>query len=105
MLEQRNPEPGRAHDPYDLHSYRTPIVMGTGSVSVPGEMPYYASGQYKGLLAGLRGAAEYELLTGYPGSAILGMDAQSAAHFLVIALIAIGNIGFFRPGKEGEFRR
>lgn len=76
-----------------------PIVMGTGSVSVPGEMPYYASGQYKGLLAGLRGAAEYELLTDYPGSAILGMDAQSAAHFLVIALIAIGNIGFFLTRK------
>lgn len=76
-----------------------PVVMGTASISVPGEMPYYASGQYKGLLAGLRGAAEYELLADYPGSAILGMDAQSAAHFLVIALIAIGNIGFFLSRK------
>ncbi len=81
-----------------------PLVMGTASLTVPGEMPYYASGQYKGLICGLRGAAEYELLTGYPGSAILGMDAQSAAHFLVIILIALGNLGDFLSKKEGENR-
>ena len=72
--------------------------MGTGSVVCQAKCRT-TSGQYKGLLAGLRGAAEYELLTDYPGSAILGMDAQSAAHFLVIALIAIGNIGFFLTRK------
>ncbi len=76
-----------------------PIVMGTASISVPGEMPYYASGQYKGLICGLRGAAEYELLASHPGSAILGMDAQSAAHVLVIVLIAIGNLGHFLSKK------
>ena len=73
----------------------TPLAVGVGSVAVPNEMPFFSSGHYKGLLAGLRGAAEYELLTNNPGNAIMGMDAQSAAHILVIALIALGNLGYF----------
>lgn len=82
----------------------TPLAVGTGSVAVPNEMPYFSSGQYRGLLCGLRGAAEYELLTKNPGSAIMGMDSQSAAHILVILLIVVGNLGYFlgkKPGARG----
>jgi len=78
----------------------TPLVVGVGSVAVPNEMPFFSSGHYQGLLGGLRGAAEYEFLTNNPGSAILGMDAQSAAHILVILLIALGNIGYFMTKKK-----
>jgi len=70
------------------------MVAGITSVDVATQMPYYASRQYKGLLAGLRGAAEYEFLVSMPGPAIAGMDAQSAAHMLIIVLIALGNLGF-----------
>lgn len=72
-----------------------PLVVGVVAVGVPTEMPFFASGQYGGLLCGLRGAAEYEFMTGNPGPALTGMDAQSAAHVLVIALIALGNLEFF----------
>ena len=71
------------------------MVIAIGSVDVAVQMPYYASGQYLGLLGGLRGAAEYEFLTNRAGPAIAGMDAQSAAHVLIIVLIILSNIGFF----------
>ncbi len=71
-----------------------PVTGGMTSVSVPEEMPYVRSGQYKGLLMGLKGAAEYELLLGAPGKGVTGMDAQSLAHLLVIAVIIVGNVGY-----------
>lgn len=71
-----------------------PMAVGTTAIQSPTEMPYYSSGQYKGMLGGLRGAAEYEFLVGAPGPAMMGMDAQSAAHLLVILLIALSNIGY-----------
>lgn len=60
--------------------------VGLTSVDAPVMMPYFVSEQFKGLLSGLRGAAEYELLIGPPGLAIMGMDAQSVSHILVILL-------------------
>ena len=72
-----------------------PITGGTVSVMVPGYMPYVQSGQFKGILMGLRGAAEYEMLVGVPDKAVAGMDAQSASHLLVIVLIILGNVGYW----------
>ncbi len=79
-----------------------PMIIGTVSVSVPQEMPFFSGGQYHGLLSGLRGAAEYEFLTGNPGPALTGMDAQSAAHFLVILLIALGNLEYFVSRRKSK---
>lgn len=70
-----------------------PMTGGVTSVAVNEEMPYVRSGQYKGLLMGLRGAAEYELLIGKPGKAASGMDAQSFAHLLVVVFVILGNAG------------
>jgi hypothetical protein len=84
-----------------------PMVVGLTSVDAAAMMPYFASGQFKGLLSGLRGAAEYELLIGLPGPAVMGMDAQSASHILVILLIIFGNLGYLmtrkaqKPGAAG----
>lgn len=70
-------------------------VLGTVTVSVPTAMPYYNSGQLKGLLGGLKAGAEYEALLQKPGRAAAMMDAQSMAHLLIIGFIALGNIGYF----------
>lgn len=78
------------------------MVAGSVTVSVPGAMPFIQSGQVLGLLAGLRGAAEYEVLSGNPGSAASGMDAQSLGHLVIIAFIVIGNLAYFvtKGGKK-----
>jgi hypothetical protein len=77
-----------------------PYAVGTTALQTTSEMVFYSSGHYQGILAGLRGAAEYEFLLGHPGAAITGMDSQSAAHILVIVLIALGNLGYFLGEKK-----
>lgn len=74
--------------------YGVPVTGGVTAVCIPTMMPYVMSGQCRGLLGGMRGAAEYEILIGAPGSAVGGMDAQSLSHLLIIVAIALGNIGF-----------
>ena len=73
--------------------YNIPVTGGVTAVCIPTMMPYVMSGQCRGLLGGMRGAAEYELMVGAPGPAIGGMDAQSLSHLLIIVAIAVGNVG------------
>lgn len=76
-------------------SYAAGIV----TVSVPNVMPYLGSGQISGLLQGLRGAAEYEVLLREPGDGAAMMDAQSMAHMVIILFIVIGNAAYFLGRK------
>lgn len=79
-----------------------PVAIGTTAVQAPLLYPYYPS-QIVGLLGGLKGAAEYEaaLSSRYPR--FLAMDQratrlmapQAMAHFLIMALILLGNLAFF----------
>jgi hypothetical protein len=75
--------------------YGARIIAGLSAVMVTTFTPYRDSGQLAGLIGGLKGAAEYEQLLGYRGAGRRGMDAQSMAHLAIIALVLIGNIGFF----------
>lgn len=77
-----------------------PMAVGVTAVSGPGEMPYVRSGQYKGMLNGMRGAAEYELMNKVPGPAVKGMDAQSLGHFLILILVILGNVGYLMTRKN-----
>ncbi len=71
-----------------------PLIESAISVSIPECMPLVQAGQIKGLLAGMKGAAEYEVLVKKPGSATAGMDAQSFSHALIIVFMVLGNIGY-----------
>jgi hypothetical protein len=72
--------------------YRVRIGSGTTAVGAPNFYPYVQSGQLTGLLGGLKGAAEYETLVGFPADATKGMDAQSIVHALVVVFILLGNV-------------
>ena len=72
--------------------YHLPMVAGVTAVSAPEYYPYLQSGQLRGLLGGMAGAAEYELARGEKGTATKGMDAQSLAHLFVALCIVLGNI-------------
>jgi len=82
-------EPIRQFGPYGVTT-----VVATYAVVAPEVYPYYASGQVKGILVGVRGAAEYEQLVKRPYLATASMDAISMSHVLVLVLILIGNIGY-----------
>ncbi|MGM9999021.1 MAG: hypothetical protein ACI38Q_06470 [Candidatus Bruticola sp.] len=76
--------------------YNRPLLAGTTAVTTPEAYPFLNSGQVIGLLGGLRGASEYEVLTGMRGGqASRGIDAQSMAHFFVAFLIILANVIYF----------
>ncbi|MGQ9707035.1 MAG: hypothetical protein ACUVWP_08595 [bacterium] len=89
---------------YGYQRYHVKIASGVTAVMAADFYPYLQTGQMIGLIGGLKGAAEYEKLTGLPGKAFGGMDAQSIIHMLVIVFIILGNIAYFivsRGVKKG----
>ena len=85
--------------------YHVPMVAGVTAVSAPEYYPYLQTGQLRGLLGGMAGAAEYEALAKQRGLATKGMDAQSLAHVFIALLILLGNLMHLPAGagkKRGE---
>jgi hypothetical protein len=80
--------------------YNQDIIVGCTGVNAPNLYQYLQAGQIKGIIGGLQGAAEYETLLEQPGSATLGMPAQSWGHGLIILLLIIGNVGFLLTRKS-----
>lgn len=76
------------------------VVSGASGVTVPYLLPYTASGQLSGMLGGLRGAAEYEMLSGKKSTAVSGMDAQSLSHGVILAFVIAGNFGYVKSQKK-----
>jgi len=75
--------------------YKTPFVLALNAVMTPSSLPFLQAKQITGLLGGLRAAAEYELCLKQPGAGAALMDAQSAAHVVMIVFIILGNIAYF----------
>ncbi len=77
---------------------------GVAAVMAPKLYSYVESGQLTGLLGGMRGAAEYEILVGKPAMAVRGMDSQSLVHLYIVFLIILGNVAFFaaKRAKKGK---
>jgi hypothetical protein len=75
--------------------YKFEMGGGCTGVIAPGLYPLLRSGQINGLIGGLRGAAEYEVLINQKGRAVAGMDAQSATHFAIILLVVLCNTFYF----------
>lgn len=73
------------------------VVQG---IHVPTLAMYLSAGQVQGYIASIRGAAEYELLIGRPGEAIVSTDALSMSHLMVIAVIVAGNLTYFLIEKK-----
>lgn len=82
--------------------YGTPMVQGCTAVVSPEQYPYLQSGQLKGLLSGIRGAAELETLIDFEGEGRTFMTSQSLAHLLIMALIIVGNIGLYAASRRGR---
>ncbi|HNW44680.1 MAG TPA: hypothetical protein PKI19_09265 [Elusimicrobiales bacterium] len=72
--------------------YSVPVAGGVTAISQPGYGPYLQTNQLKGLIGGMKGAAEYESLIKQPGKGTSGIDALNLAHLLVLALILISNL-------------
>lgn len=80
------------------------LYVGDVAVQVAGTSNLLRSGQVKGIIPGLAGAAQYELLSGKPGLSVKLMDAQSMGHLWVILLVILGNIGYRLKMKDAKKR-
>jgi hypothetical protein len=80
--------------------YHLKLGAGNTAVQAPQVYPYYNAGQVKGLLGGMRGAAEFESITEYQAKGTRFMFSQTVAHAVVMFFIVIGNIAFFIIGRK-----
>ena len=88
--------------------------MGTDAI------PYVESGQLKGIIAGMPGAAEYEKMVYdfldknknsnkfisdnkpiIPGKVLQYLSAQSVAHLIMVLFIILGNMSYYYSRKIG----
>ena len=104
---------------YACDPKKIPLSSGCTSIMVTDAIPYVESGQLKGILAGMPGAAEYEkmvydllqqqlnknsnlnkdaVLT--KGKALARMSAQSVSHLLMVIFIILGNVSYYFSRKN-----
>jgi hypothetical protein len=91
---------------YGGDKYKVPMAVGCTAVTGPDMYVRLDAGQIDGLIAGMRGAADYETLIQRPDLGAKGMFAQSVIHVMIIVFVAAGNLLFFlrdraRTGGEG----
>jgi len=106
---------------YACDPKNVPLSSGCTSIMVTDAIPYVESGQLKGILAGMPGAAEYEkMVYDYltdevknnnkyinknvnitKGRAFARMSAQSVAHLLMVVFIVLGNLSYYYERKRG----
>jgi hypothetical protein len=87
------------------------LGCGVTAVSAADYYPYLNSGQFIGMLGGMKGAAEYEeMLAGrmtdnhmdwhLRAKGTEAMSSQTAAHLAIMAFIVIGNIAYFATRRR-----
>jgi hypothetical protein len=78
------------------------VVLGAGNTAVQAPQVYpYLGKQLKGILGGMKGGAEFEILTGLKGRAVKYMVGQTFAHTIIVFFIIVANLAYFATrGKE-----
>lgn len=90
---------------YGGDKYGFPLAGGCTGVMAAGLYPFLQTGQIKGLLGGIKGAAEYEALLAREKGMEKGMGSAgdlsvSFAHFALILLILAGNFIHWRERRK-----
>ena len=96
---------------YAQTQFGVQLSCGITAVSAADFYPYVNSGQFVGMLAGMKGAAEYEELVaermkengmhwGLRNRGTESMSSQTAAHLAIMAFIIVGNIAFFATRRR-----
>jgi hypothetical protein len=80
--------------------FQIPMGLAPTSVMVPEAFNRLDSKQIVGMMAGLKGAIEYEQLLGELGSANRASVSLSFAHLLVILFIVLGNVAMLLERRQ-----
>jgi hypothetical protein len=93
---------------YSQTRFGVAVGAGITAVSASEFYQYYQTGQFSGLMIGMKGAAEYEELVETKlklrdrRKASEALGSLTAAHLTMIAFIIIGNIGYFTRRRRGK---
>ena len=72
-----------------------PVAFGCMSIMSPFYATYIDSGQLSGMLAGNRGAAEYESLIHHEGTGTNRITFASFGNCMILLAVLLGNLGFW----------
>jgi hypothetical protein len=92
---------GYAQNRFGLH-----VGVGCTAVSASDFYPFLQSGQFSGLIVGMKGASEYEELVesrlgiNKKRKASEALPALTYAHLVMILFIIIGNVGYFVKRRQ-----
>jgi hypothetical protein len=80
-----------------------PLALGVTGVMGADYYQYLQSGQLFGLIPGIKGAAEYEMLSGFETTGLRSISYQALTHGIILLFIIISNVGYFasRRSKKG----
>lgn len=82
---------------------KTPLLYAPTAIMAPKAYAQLDSGQITGMLTGVKGAGDYESLTGTSSFGTRATGALSFVYALVILLIILGNVGYYM-GRAQERR-
>jgi hypothetical protein len=91
---------------YSQVRYGVAVGAGLTAVSASDFYIYYQTGQFSGLMVGMKGAAEYEELVAsrldVPGKRLASeaLGSVTAAHLAIMAFIVIANIGYLARRRK-----
>ena len=108
---------------YACDPKNVPLSSGCTSIMVTDAIPYVESGQLRGILAGMPGAAEYEQLVYdfllqeidnknqnlssnvkiLKGKATSRMSSQSLAHLFIVLFIILGNLSYYYINRGKKY--
>jgi hypothetical protein len=77
-----------------------PLALGVTGVMSADYYQYLQSGQIFGLISGIKGAAEYESLSGFETTGLESIPYQTLSHAVILLFIIISNIGYFVTRKK-----
>lgn len=80
---------------FAVDRFHATLGAGNTAVQAPGMYPYVQTGQLLGVLGGMKGGAEYEIIGNRPARAVSYMFSQSVSHAVVVFFIIVGNLAFF----------
>lgn len=79
-----------------------PTLYAPTSVMAPEAYPLLKSGQIQGMLFGLKGVNEYEVLINERDFGARGAASLAYSHLLIIVLVILGNVGMFAQKRLAQ---
>ena len=80
--------------------FRAVLGAGTTAVQAPLMYPFLGRKQLVGILGGMKGAAEYEVMAERHARGVRYMFSQGIAHAVVIFFVIVGNVAYFATRRK-----